>query len=327
MTGTQAASGDDPARMEAATAAALPQMPTWDATSIEAARNSPAARALRPPTSDPRVVSQDEVIEGTSGNLIPLRWYRPVSESTPGACIVWLHSGGYIIGSLDSTHVRAQQIAAESGCVVLSIGWRLAPEHPYPAGLQDSVDVWKWLHANAERLGIDSGRIVLSGASAGGGVAAATCLRLRELGLEQPALQLLVYPMLDDRPTPSMSAVTHPALWNRDMNRLGWTAYLSGLGAGPVPDTAVPARAENLGGLAPAYICVGDIDGFFDEDVTYAQRLARHGVPVELRVYPGVFHGGFSASGAPKGAQMFADAVRAFRDAADSLEVVVAPVS
>jgi triacylglycerol lipase len=140
----------------------------------------------------------------------------------------------------------------------------------------------------------------VGGASAGAGLAAALCLRLRELGVPQPTLQLLIYPMLDDREvTPSMRALErgpgHWGLWHIEAQRRSWEAYLGGLPSIEVPPTAAPARAEDLSGLAPAFVGVGDVDAYLDEDVRYAANLARCGVPTELHVYPGVIHGGFVA--------------------------------
>lgn len=306
-------------RLEPATAEALAGRPAWDSSSVEAARASLPAVAVHHTSTvhDPRVEREDTLVEHDDGPPVPVRWYRTTTATASAQpCIVWLHGGGFVMGSLDSNDARLEWIAVETGCTILSVDWRLAPEHPYPAGLDDATAVWRWLHENLESADVDANRIILAGASAGGGLAAALCLRLRDLGLPQPHLQMLIYPMLDDRETPSMAAITHPALWNREMNRLGWAAYLRDVAEHPTepPATAVPARALDLSGLPPTFICVGDVDGFLDEDVEYATRLIRAGVPTELHVYPGVTHGAFTADPrTPRTRQFVDDALRAVR--------------
>ena len=195
---------------------------------------------------------------------------------------------------------------------MVSVDWRLAPEHPYPAGLDDAEAVWLQLAKDPAAFGVDGERLVVGGASAGAGLAAGLCLRLRDGGASQPALQLLVYPMLDDRElTASIRAIEEPGhwgLWHLEANRMVWEAYLGPLSGEDVPPTAAPARADDLSGLPPAFLCIGDVDGFLDETLAYAGRLSRAGVPVELHVYPGVIHGGFGAvPSTPRTAQLLRD--------------------
>jgi triacylglycerol lipase len=280
-------------RIEPGTVASLDRLARWDLTSVATIRASYAAISPPPVPPDPRVSRADAVIDG-----VAVRWYRPSAGAGPLPCLVWLHGGGYVMGNLDENDDRLDQMVVELGCAVVSVDWRLAPEHPYPAGLEDAETVWLQLLADPAGYGIDPARVVLGGASSGAGLAAALCLRLRENGGRQPALQLLVYPMLDDRErTRSIRSTVdpgHPGLWHLAANRLCWAAYLGPLARGAsVPATAAPARARNLRGLAPAFVAVGDVDGFLDEDVEYALRLSRAGVPTELHVYPGVIHGGF----------------------------------
>jgi acetyl esterase/lipase len=248
------------------------------------------------------VERSDEIVAGSEGRPdVPVRWYRPVDAEDGSAlpCVVFLHGGAYIMGSLDQNDDRLDRMAIELRCAVCSVGWRLAPEHPYPAGLDDAETVWRAIADEPGAFGVDGGRMVLEGISAGGGLAAALCLRLRDRGVRQPDLQMLIYPMLDDREeAPSMAALAtggagHRGLWPIEAQRKSWAAYLSGLPAGEVPDTAAPGRARDLAGLAPAFLGVGDVDSYLDEDIAYAGRLSRAGVPVELHVYPGVIHGGF----------------------------------
>jgi acetyl esterase/lipase len=300
-------------RVEPGTAAHFDRLPRWDVTDIAALRASYAAVAAPPTPPDSRVRREDRVVAGTDGRPdVPVRWYRPIAAAGPLPCLVWLHGGAYVMGTLDENDDRLQRLVLELGCAVTSVDWRLAPEHPYPAGLDDAETVWRHLHKDADTLGVDPARTALGGASAGAGLAAALSLRLRDTGGPQPALQLLVYPMLDDRSeTPSIRACQdpgHPGLWPLAANRLCWDAYLGPLADGDVPGTAAPARAADLAGLAPAFLGVGDLDGFLDENLGYAARLARAGVPTELHVYPGVIHGGFGAPpGTPRTAQFLRD--------------------
>jgi acetyl esterase len=294
-------------RIEPGTVAQLDRLARWDLTSIESIRKSYAAVAAPPAPADPRVRRTDGVIAG-----VPVRWYRPAEAEGALPCLVWLHGGGFIMGTLDENDGRLERMVVELGCAVVSVDWRLAPEHPFPAGLDDADTVWRRIAADPQEFGVDGDRLVVGGASAGAGLAAGLCLRLRDNGFTQPALQLLVYPMLDDRElTPSIRATEDPGhwgLWHLAANRMVWEAYLGPLVGGDVPPAAAPARAADLSGLPPAYLCIGDVDGFLDENLAYAGRLSSAGVPVELHVYPGVIHGGFGAvPSTPRTAQLLRD--------------------
>jgi acetyl esterase len=300
-------------RIEPGTLAMLDRLPRWDLTSIATVRTSYAAAGAGPVPPDPRVRRGDAVIPGVDGRPdVPVRWYRPASAQGPLPGLVWLHGGGYIMGTLDENDDRLDRMVIELGCAVVSVDWRLAPEHPYPEGLDDADTVWRRVAGDPAGYGVDPDRLAVGGASAGAGLAAALCLRLREAGVPQPVLQLLIYPMLDDRElTASIRAIEDPGhwgLWHLAANRMCWAAYLGPLAGGDVPPTAAPARAPDLGGVAPAFLAVGDVDAFVDEDVDYAVRLSAAGVPTELHVYPGVIHGGFGARpGTPRTAQLLRD--------------------
>jgi triacylglycerol lipase len=304
-------------RIEPGTVAGLDRLTRWDLTSIETIRSSYAAAGAPPVPADPRVIRSDAVIAAAGGRPdVRVRWYRPAGAGPAGSgpsgrlgCLVWLHGGGYIMGTLDENDGRLDRMVIELGCAVVSVGWRLAPEHPYPEGLDDADTVWRALSVDPA---VDPARLAVGGASAGAGLAAALCLRLRDTGQPQPALQLLIYPMLDDREvTASIRASEDPGhwgLWHLAANRMCWQAYLGSLRGRDVPPTAAPARADDLSGLAPAFLGVGDVDAFLDENLDYAARLARSGVPTELHVYPGVIHGGFGAPpGTPRTAQFLRD--------------------
>jgi acetyl esterase len=301
------------ARIEPGTLAVLDQLTKWDLTSVHTIRSSYGVGKPSPVREGVR--REDAVVGG-----VRVRWYRPAEVAEPPTCLVWLHGGAYIMGNLDENDDRLDRMVLATGCAVASVDWRLAPEHPYPAGLEDAEAVYRALLDDPTQHGVNGARLVIAGASSGAGLAAALCLRLRDLGVPQPALQLLIYPMLDDREvTASIRAAEDPGhwgLWHLSANRLCWEAYLSGLDGQEVPPTAAPAREENLSGLAPAFVSVGDVDAFVDEDVDYAMRLSRAGVPTELHVYPGVIHGGFGAEPrTPMTRRMLDDIYRAIRGA------------
>jgi len=301
-------------RIEPGTLAVLDRLARWDCKNVATVRASYAAVGAAPVPPDPRVRRTDAVIPGIDGRPdVSVRWYRP-AEHADGAlpCLLWLHGGGYIMGTLDENDDRLDRMVIELGCAVVSVDWRLAPEHPYPEGLDDAETVWRRITKDQSAYSVDADRLVVGGASAGAGLAAALCLRLREIDAPQPALQLLIYPMLDDRElTASIRASEVPGhwgLWNLAANRLCWAAYLGTLAGGEVPPTAAPARAKDLTALAPTFLAIGDVDAFLDENLDYAARLSSAGVPTELHVYPGVIHGGFGARpSTPRTAQLLRD--------------------
>ena len=222
-----------------------------------------------------------EVLTLSSG--VGVRLHRPVGVDQPGPALLWLHGGGYIIGTAQQDDALCRRFTRELGITVAAVDYRLAPEHPYPAPLEDCYAALTWL---ARLPAVDPARVAIGGASAGGGLAAALALLAHDRGEVTPALQLLAYPMLDDR---SGSGPDNPKyrLWSPKSNRFGWKAYLGTAD----PKVAVPARRDDLGGLPPAWIGVGTNDLFHDEDVDYAGRLTAAGVPCRVEVVNGAFHG------------------------------------
>ena len=217
--------------------------------------------------------------------------YRAAGATGAQPAIYWIHGGGYIAGTYDMSNDLNSEWALELGATVLSPDYRLAPEHPYPAGIEDCYAGLKWAVEHAESLGIDPERVIIGGGSAGGGLAAALALMVRDRGELSVTHQVLIYPMVDDtRTTPSSQWRTWG--WSPESNHVGWQAYLGELfDTDEVPGTAAPARAADLSGLPPAYIVVGSLDIFLDEDIAYTRRLLDAGVPAEFHVYPGGPHG------------------------------------
>jgi acetyl esterase/lipase len=221
---------------------------------------------------------------------ISVRVHRPSSANGVSGALLWIHGGGYVIGAAAQDDAICRHFADSLGIVVAAVDYRLAPASRFPVPLHDCHDALVWL---GEQPDVDSSRIAIGGASAGGGLAAALALLARDRGEVTPAFQLLTYPMLDDRTAVRSDVDEHGfRLWNNKSNRFGWQAYLgTAPGSGAVPGLAAPARYEDLTGLAPVWIGVGSLDLFHDEDVAYAARLEAAGVPCQLDVVPGVYHG------------------------------------
>ncbi|MGE0228285.1 MAG: alpha/beta hydrolase [Dehalococcoidia bacterium] len=259
---------------------------------IPRVRAERAAAMPRPVLSDD-VERTDVTVPGPAGAPdVVVRLHRPKArggEALPA--VFWMHGGGYIFGTYEGDDLRFDGWVRDLNCVGASVEYRLAPEHPHPAAVEDSYAALKWLHEHASELGVDAGRIGIGGASAGAGLAAGLALYARDRGEVPVAFQLLIYPMLDDRQATPSSGWPVP-IWAPSHNTLGWQAYLGErYGTDDVPIYAAPARATDLEGLPPTLIAVGTLDGFVDEDIEYARRLNHAGVPVELHVYPGAPHG------------------------------------
>ncbi|MEZ0365342.1 alpha/beta hydrolase [Mycobacterium sp. pUA109] len=221
-----------------------------------------------------------EVLTLSSGVGIRLFRHR---GAEPAPALVWIHGGGYVLGQAAMDDALCRRLSSELGMTVASVDYRLAPEHPYPAALEDCYAALTWL---AGLPAVDPARVAIGGASAGGGLAAALALLARDRGEVAPALQVLVYPMLDDR-SAQLPENPNYRLWSARSNRFGWTSYLGGAD----PQLAVPARRADLSGLAPAWLGVGTLDLFYEEDLAYAERLQQAGVPCTVEVVPGAFHG------------------------------------
>jgi acetyl esterase/lipase len=231
--------------------------------------------------------------------------YRPPGSAADARpAYLHMHGGGYVLGTAELNDGSNRQLAHDLGCIVASVDYRLAPETPFPGAVEDCYAVLEWLHREARPIGVDATRIAIGGESAGGGHAAALALLNRKRGEFPICFQLLDAPMLDDRTgsNPDPHPYCGEFIWTPAKNRMGWQALLGREPGGPdVPAEAVPARAVDLAGLPPTFIAVGALDLFLEESVEYARRLIRAGVPTELHVIPGAFHGfGIGGDRAPQ---------------------------
>ena len=223
---------------------------------------------------------------------VPVRVHRPRAVDGPLPCVYAIHGGGMIMGSYDMDDATFETWCAQVGVMGVSVEYRLAPEFPYPTPLDDCERGLLWAVEHAGELGIDSTRLGVFGISAGAGLAAGLAVRVRDNGGPALAFQLLETPMLDDRQVTVSATPDGLLVWSKLSNHFGWSSYLGPLhGADEVPGEAVPARTADLSGLPPTFISVGTADGFRDEALAYAMRLAEVGVPTELHMYPGLPHG------------------------------------
>jgi triacylglycerol lipase len=287
---------------------ALDEFPTLELSrerlgEIRAERAAELARVQPTLPTFPNIDVHEERAPGLAGGPdVRVLVYLPTQQPRQLPALVWIHGGGYVLGSADADDVQVKTIVSEVGCAAVSVDYRLAPESPFPAGVEDCYAALAWTHTQASTLGLDTRRIAIGGASAGGGLAAALGLLARDRGELPVSFQLLLVPMLDDRTAvhPEPHPYTGEFVWTRHNNRFGWTALLGQAPGGQgVSAYASPARAESLAGLPPTYIATGALDLFVEEDIEYARRLMRIGVPTELHVYPGAFHG-FSRAAAAR---------------------------
>ena len=295
-------------------------MPPLDIT----VENLPAIRqgmeqmsAMAPEPQDSGVEWRDERIIAPAGHELLVRIYRPIDAEGELPAILHVHGGGYVVGSVTTNHLSNIELALSTSALILSVDYRLAPETVAPGAVEDCYAALQWLHDSAEQLGIDRARTAVRGESAGGGLAAALALLARDRGGPAIAHQNLIYPMLDDRTCITrLPAHLGAFVWTPQANSFGWRSLLGQEpGSADISPYAAPARAEDLAGLPPAFICVGALDLFLVEDMDYARRLIEAGVAAELHVYPGAYHGFDVLQDAPPVQQMKRDAVAALRKA------------
>jgi acetyl esterase/lipase len=283
--------------VELEAALALLNLPVGEGFTLESIRASRATIPLTDPATvigDRPIEHVDYTVPGPDGEPdITLAVFRRADHTTPGAAIYVTHGGGMIGGDRFGLSDDELDWIERFDLVLVSVEYRLAPEHPDPAPVEDCYAGLVWTAANAGELGFDPARLLISGGSAGGGLAAGTALLARDRGGPALAGQMLICPMLDDRDaTTSTHQFDGRGLWHRDDNIVGWTALLGDRkGGSDVSIYAAPARATDLSGLPPAFIDVGSAEVFRDEDVAYASGIWAAGGIAELHVWPGGFHG------------------------------------
>ena len=269
-----------------------------------ARRRADGIEALRSvPKPDLPDIEAGEIHVESAFGAKPIRvlTYRPVGSGGPLPVIVHIHGGGFVMGTPEMKDAENRSFASELKCAIYSVDYRLAPEAPHPAPLEDIYSVFVWLHANAGRLGLDPARIGIKGESGGGGFAAGAALYARDRPGPKFAFQHLIYPMIDDRTAARQDLHPHVGefVWTRENNHFGWRSLLGEEpGSAGVSPYAAAARVADVTGLPPTYISVGGLDLFLEENMTYADRLSRAGVPVELHLYPRAFHGFYRAANA-----------------------------
>lgn len=266
-------------------------MPDFHPELARAARFAP--RAMITPLSLPLIRGATKLLlRGTSADVevltlpsgVRVHLHRPPNAEGAGPGLLWIHGGGYVIGNATQDNALCRRFAHQLGVTVASVDYRLAPEHPYPAPLDDCYAALTWL---AGLPSVDPARVAIGGASAGGGLAAALAQLAHDRAEVAVAAQLLVYPMLDDR-SATQTGLHDPnhRLWTQRSNEFGWSAYLGDAD----PNVAVPARRDDLRGLPPAWIGVGTLDLFHTENLAYAERLKAAGVSCDILEIPGAFH-------------------------------------
>lgn len=261
---------------------------------VREAMGAPVEGAPDPAEVYPDVTATERWVPGADGDPdVRILCYEPAHRTTPTAALVWIHGGGYVIGTADQDEMLARRIATETGTVVASVDYRLAPETQGMGLVEDCYAALRWLHQNADELGVDAGRIAVGGASAGGGLAATLAILARDRGEFPISFQLLIYPMLDDRTSSTVHPHPHAGefIWTPGDNRFGWSSILGHEpGGADVSPYLSAARVGTVAGLPPAFISVGALDLFLEEDVDYARSLVCAGIPTELHVYPGAYH-------------------------------------
>lgn len=279
-----------------------PSLPVSADTLLERRTNSRKALSAVPKPDLPDITAGEIEVESAFGaSPIRVLTYRPIRAESKLPTIVHIHGGGFVMGSPEMKDVENRFLASELKCAIYSVDYRLAPEWPHPAPLEDIYSVFAWLHANADRLGLDAARIGIKGESGGGGFAAGAALYARDRPGPKFAFQHLIYPMIDDRTAVREDLHPHVGefVWTRQSNHFGWRSLLGKEpGSDDVSPYAAAARIPDVAGLPPTYISVGGLDLFLEENWVYADRLSRAGVPVEFHMYPRTYHGFYQATNA-----------------------------
>lgn len=233
----------------------------------------------------------DEVITGPDGTSLTLRIYADDTTLGPRGALLFFHGGAFVFGDLESEHNRCRSLAKGSGCVIVSVDYRLAPENPFPAALDDAMMALSWLFEHSASLDVDPARIGVGGASAGGAIASLTALRVRDDRGPRLRAQFLIYPAVDDRANAgSIEQYARSEPWDGERTRKMWPLYLGDKSTAR-SNYVSPARSHELVGLPVTYMLVAEEDPLRDEALEYARRLLNAGVSVELRLFAGTYHG------------------------------------
>lgn len=252
------------------------------------------ARQISPSTAkhSEAVKVTEHCIANADAKCMRIKIYEPATrDGMMLPALLWIHGGGYVAGHPDNDDRICEDFVEAANCVVVSPDYRLAPEHPFPAAIEDCYAALVWLTDETNVWNVDHSRIAIAGASAGGGLTAALALMARDKGGPSICFQMPLYPMIDDRcMTPSSHEITDSRVWNRSNNMAAWKMYLGGQCDDDIPSYAAPIRAESLAHLPPVYTFVGQLDPFRDETIEYVRRLAEAGVDVEFHIYPGCYH-------------------------------------
>lgn len=280
----------------------LEQMPSLEtsANTITAMREALADWKLGAPDAA-EVDREERFVPVADGRKVRILVYSPKSTAPTGG-LLWVHGGGMVMGTPEINDAPNRYLAQQAGCVVVAVAYSLAPESPYPAGLEDCYAALQWMHREAATLGIPRDRIAVAGESGGGALCAGLSLLVRDREELSLSSQFLMFPMLDDRTgtqaDPAPMPFSGEFVWTRTSNRFCWQSVLGDVSPqAEIPVYASPGRANILAGLPPTFLSVGDIDLFLGEDLRFAQQLIHDGVSTELHVYPGAAHG-FTAWGA-----------------------------
>ena len=290
-------------RFQFLAAAARNALQLAEMTPTEARIGVARALAVVAGRPEPGVRTESLSIEGPRG-VVPLRAYRPAVQDPKAPVMVYGHFGGGVIGDLETSDVFCRILAAAAHCAVVSVDYRLAPEHRFPAGLEDMLAAYRWVRDHAERFGGRAGHAAVGGDSMGGNFAAVIAQELKRAGEPQPALQLLVYPGVD-MSSETQSMTTYADAYPMSLKMMEWfVGHYLGPDADPLDPRASPLRTEDLNGLAPAVVVTAGFDPLVDQGEAYARRLKDAGVPVAYRCYDGLVHGFTAFTGAVPGADI-----------------------
>jgi acetyl esterase len=303
----------------AAVATVIPKMDLADLASAREAERLVIEHLPKYEAAIPLSVNDITVPSEQGAAGVPTRIYAPADRSAAMPALLYLHGGAYVIGGLPIVDSAARLLVERAGVIVVAVDYRLAPEHPYPAALEDCYAVLQWAVGDGKEYGIDPQRLGVLGESAGGGLAAALALLTRDRGGPGLAAQFLDAPTIDDRlDTPSMKDLPDTPTWQAVNSPISWGYYLQGTaepGGTDVPTYAAPARAgvEALSGLPPAYVAAYQVDPGRDEGLDYARRLMQAGVSTDIHHYADAFHVAHIIPGTAIGARMIDDRVEAVR--------------